>query len=141
VRLLGGFTATKERRRRRFLGGGELGFRRLVVEARAAARASLGAPGGAAALNSPGDPAMVCGPCVQSVPEMDSEAAARWCLGRGRRDGGDDRWDPVVSDSARRRGAAGGRGPAELGQVARLRAAAGRGVGLSGLMGWIGKRV
>jgi hypothetical protein len=72
---------------------------------------------------------------------MDSEAAAQWCSGRGRRDGGDDRWVPVVSDSRRRRGAAGDRGPAELGQVARLRAPAGHGVGLRGLMGWIGKRV
>jgi hypothetical protein len=42
--------------------GGNLGFRRLAKEARAAARARVGAPGGAAALNSPGDPALACGP-------------------------------------------------------------------------------
>jgi hypothetical protein len=47
------------------------------------ARARVGAPGGTAALNSPGDPALACGPHVQSVPEMDSEAAVRWCPGRG----------------------------------------------------------
>jgi hypothetical protein len=62
---------------------------------------------------------------------MDSEAAARWCPGRGRRDGGDDRWVPAVSDSRRRRGAAGGGGPADLGQVGR-EAALGRCTGGSG---------
>jgi hypothetical protein len=69
------------------------------------------------------------------VPEMDSEAAARWCPGRGRWDGGDDRWVPAVSDSGRRRGAAGSRGPAELGQVGH-EAALGRCTGGSGRAGW-----
>jgi hypothetical protein len=36
----------------------------------------------------------------QGVPELDSEAAARRCPGRGRRGEGDDGWVPAVSDSS-----------------------------------------
>jgi hypothetical protein len=81
---------------------------------------------------------LACGPREGRVWSSDSAAAA---LDSGsspaglRRGGGDDGWAPAVSDSGRRRGAAGGRGPAELGQVGR-EAALGRCTGGSGRAGW-----
>jgi hypothetical protein len=59
-----------------------------------------------------------------------TRAAAR-SPGGGRRGVGDDEWAPVVSGCGRRRGAAGGHGPAELGQVGREAALA-----RAGLKGW-----
>jgi hypothetical protein len=71
---------------------------------------------------------------LQGVPELDSEAAARWCPGRGRQGEGDDGWVPTVSVLGRgRREAAGG--PVELGQVGREEAL-GRCTSGSGRAGW-----